>query len=231
MLTLEDMQARMRDAILSSEPARLDDIFGPTAPRFEIHRRHFVQSITAALEKTFPGVVNLVDARFFAYAANEFVRARPPTSPCLFEYGAELAEFLDAFPPCAALPYLSDVARMEWAMHSVFHALESGEKDFPASLRLFSSRWPVDAIWRVATGRKEDSVDMRSGKAWVLIYLDKAEAKLESLSHAGFVFHENVWTRRSVSTASKLARKIDPAFDEQKAVAQLKRATAHLDIL
>ena len=230
MFTLESTQVRMRDALLSKEHAQLDDILGPTAPRFEIHRRHFIRSVTTALGQTFPGVVNLVDARFFAYAADSFIRAHPPTSPCLFEYGAALADFLEAFPACASLPYVGDVARMEWAMHCVFHALDLGDEALPSSLRLFSSRWPVDAIWRVAMGRDEDPVDMNSGKAWVLIYRDKAEAKFESLSHANFVFCENIWTQRSISTASKMAREIDPAFDEQKAVAQLERAAAHLSI-
>ena len=78
--------------------------------------------------------------------------------------------------------------------------------------------------------RDEGPVDMNSGKAWVLIYRDKAEVKFESLSHAGFIFHENVWTKRSVSAAGEMARSIDPAFDEQQAVAQLRRAAAHLNI-
>lgn len=230
MHTLKGTQTRMRDALLSKEHAPLDDILGPTASRFEIHRRHFIRSVTAALEKTFPAVVNLVDARFFAYASDAFIRAHPPTSPCLFEYGGALADFLEEFPACASLPYLGDVTRLEWAMHSVFHAADLGEEQVPASLRLFTSGWPVDAIWRVAMGRDEGPVDMNSGKAWVLIYRDNAEVKFESLSHAGFVFHENVWTQRSISTANKMARKIDPAFDEQKAVAQLERAAAHLNI-
>ena len=67
MPSLENVQSRMRDALLSKEHAPLDDILGPTSPRFEIHRRHFIHSVTAALEKTFPAVVNLVDARFFAW--------------------------------------------------------------------------------------------------------------------------------------------------------------------
>jgi hypothetical protein len=230
MLTLESTQMRLRDALLSKEHAPLDDILGPTAPRFEIHRRHFIRSVTAALEKTFPAVVNLVDARFFAYAADAFIRAHPPTSPCLFEYGGALSDFLEEFPACASLPYLGDLARMEWAMHSVFHALGSDGECPPTSLRLFSSRWPIDAIWQVAMGRDEGPVDMNSGKAWVLIYREEAEVKFESLSHAGFVFHESYWTQRSIPAAVNLAGKIDPAFDEMKAIAQLERAAAHLDI-
>ncbi len=230
MLMLENAQTRMRDALLSKEHAPLDDILGPTSPRFEIHQRHFIRSVTQSLEKTFPAVVNLVDTRFFSFAADAFIRAHPPNSPCLFEYGAALADFLEAFPACAALPYLGDVTRLEWAMHSVFHAGDLGDESLPASLRLFSSRWPVDAIWRVAMGRAEGPVDMNAGKAWVLIYRDKAEVKFESLSKAGFVFHENIWKQSNISAACEEARKIDPAFDEQQGVAQLERAAAHLNI-
>lgn len=208
----------------------MDDILGKTSPRFDIHRRHFIRSLTASLEKTYPGVVNLVDGRFFAFAADSFIRAHPPASPCLFEYGAALPDFLEVFPACASLPYLADVARMEWAMHRVFHSEDVGDDALPASLCLFSSRWPVDAIWRVAMGRADGPVDMNAGKAWVLIYRDKVEVKFESLSHAGFVFHENVWKQNKISAACVEAQKIDSAFDEREGVAQLKRAAAHLNI-
>ena len=225
MLTLENAQIRMRDALLSKEPAPLGDLFGQTAPRFEIYRRHFIHSITASLEKTFPAVVNLVDERFFAFAADRFIRAHPPTSPCLFEYGGELPGFLEAFPARASRLYLGDVVRLEWAMHCVFHADDANEEFLSPGLNLFSSRWPVDAIWRVAMGRTEGPVDMNSGKAWVLIYRDESEVKFESLSHAGFVFHTNIMERGETFVAHAEARRVDSNFDKSKALAQFGRAS------
>ena len=226
MLNLESAQLRMRDALVSKEPTPLEDVLGASAPRFEIHRRHFIRSITSSLEKTFPAVVNLVDARFFAFAADAFIRAHPPMSPCLFEYGAELSGFLDEFPACASLPYLGDVARLEWAMHCVFHADETNDNS-DSSMRLFSSRWPVDAIWRVAMGRADGTVDMNSGGAWALIYRDETEVKFESLSHAAFVFHEKFMEHNEISIARVEAQKIDPKFNEIDAIAQLERAASH----
>jgi hypothetical protein len=228
MLTLESTQLKMRDALLSKKPASLEDVLGASAPRFEIHRRHFIRSITASLEKTFPAVVNLVDARFFSFAADAFIRAHPPASPCLFEYGAELPAFLDGFPACASLPYLGDIARLEWAMHCVFHADETND-DARFSMRLFSSLWPVDAIWRVAMGRTDGTVDMNSGSAWALIYRDKNEVKFESLSHAGFVFHENILEHGEIAIAREQAQKIDSKFIEIKTLAQLERAAGHIN--
>lgn len=234
MLTLESAQIRMRDALLSKEAVPLEDILGPSAARFEIHRRHFIRSITASLENTFPAVVSLVDARFFAFAADAFIRAQPPVSPCLFDYGAELADFLEAFPACAALPYLGDVARLEWAMHRVFHAEEEhklGDNCLPQSVRLVSSHWPVDAIWRVAMGRAEGPVDMNAGTSWILIYRDDSEVKFESLSKAAFTFHTNIQKHGRIFVAREEARKVDLSFDEQEAVAQLERAAARSNII
>jgi hypothetical protein len=213
----------MRDALLSPSGQPLVDILGSSAGRFDIHRRHFIQSLTAALENTFPATVNLVDSRFFGFAADAFIRAHPPTEPCLFEYGVELPGFLDSFPACASLPYLADVARLEWAMHSVFHA-ETDHEGLGFAAKLFSSPWPVDAIWRLAMGRSEAPVDINSGCAWVLIYRKAMEVKFESLSHASFVFHSIIQKRGEVSFALAEAKRIDPNFDKREALAQLQRA-------
>jgi hypothetical protein len=168
MITLSEMQTRMRDAILAREPKQLDDILGSSAKRFEIHRRHFISSITAALEKTFPAVVSLVDRRFFAYAADTFIRSMRPRSPCLAEYGAELPEFLAGFPACANLPYLADVARLEWAIHAAYHSADSSRDEdsvFDASVHHLASRFPVHRIWNVALGRRRGDRSFRRARA------------------------------------------------------------------
>src|SRR5690606_30106135 len=95
-----------------------------------------------------------------------FIAAHPPQSPCLFEYGASLGDFIAGFAPASSLPYLADVARLEWAMNAAYHArteppidpalLASGDAAILArstlllqpSLHLVTSPYPVDAIWR-----------------------------------------------------------------------------------
>jgi hypothetical protein len=66
--------------------------------RLEIYRHHVRTSLTSVLEATFPVICRLVDRRFFAYAADTYLRAHPPTGPCLFEYGDGFPDFLAAFP-------------------------------------------------------------------------------------------------------------------------------------
>ena len=52
------------------------------AARLAIYRHHVSATLTEALEATYPVVVRLVDRRFFAYAADQFIRRHPPTGPC-----------------------------------------------------------------------------------------------------------------------------------------------------
>jgi hypothetical protein len=190
-MRLNAIPQEIRDALLRPGEPALGDYFGRSAPRFAVHRRHFVHSLTRALENTFPAVVNLVDARFFAYAADAFIRAHPPSSPCLFEYGEELPGFLERFPPCDGLPYLGDVARLEWAMHAAFHAADDAPPGavFLPSVFFISSQWPVYAIWRVALGRDDGPVDLADGPAHLMVWREDDAVYTESLDPAEFALY------------------------------------------
>src|SRR5262245_15669596 len=117
---LADLQTAIRDALLGGDPlAAASQVWGdglePDA-RLRIYQHHVATTLTTALESIFPVVRRLVDARFFAYAADSYVRQHPPSQPCLVEYGASLPAFLAVFPPCQTLAYLPDIARLEWAI-------------------------------------------------------------------------------------------------------------------
>src|SRR6516162_6512562 len=122
MSTLLDLQMRLRRAVLGGDTAEIvaaiqGDGLDPAA-RVGIYRHHAFTTLGDALQTTFPVVCRLVDKRFFAYAAHEYLREHPPHSRCLVEYGADFADFLAQFAPCEQLPYLADVARFEWAINT-----------------------------------------------------------------------------------------------------------------
>ena len=119
--TLRELQIQLGQAVLGGDTAEIvgairDDGLDSTA-RLGIYRNHFFTTLRGLLQGAFPVVCRLVDERFFAYAAHEYVREHPPRSRCLVKYGADFAEFLADFEPCKALPYLADVARFEWALN------------------------------------------------------------------------------------------------------------------
>jgi hypothetical protein len=170
MPVLGELQTLFKSALLQHDHSVVSTVLGDDlAPdaRLAIYRHHVFTTLTEILKAAYPVVCRLVDERFFAYAANQYIRQQPPTGPCLFEYGASFPYFLADFPPCRELVYLPDVARLEWAIHAAWHAKEatpaSPERlrgltpDELACLTLVfapcasyvSSPWPIDRIWRV----------------------------------------------------------------------------------
>ena len=177
MLPLADLERELADALFrdATAVAALVATHGfPADARVDIHRNHVQRSLTKVLETTFAAVASLTDPRFFSWLAHEFIVHSPPTSPCLFEYGKGFADFIEGFPACASLPYLADVARLEWAIHAVFHASD----DAPAVV-LLASRFPVHQIWRAALDPDAPGVDLSSGAAHLRVYRVDGDASFE----------------------------------------------------
>jgi hypothetical protein len=138
--------------------------------RLAIYRNHHRISLVAALAANFPTVAALLGAQVFDGAAMDFVAASPPAEPCLSAYGTGVAAYLDAEPRLSAVPYIGDVARLDWAMNKAERADDipvfgpsdldrssrRGLADFcltaHPSLSLLRSRYPLMKIRDVARG-------------------------------------------------------------------------------
>lgn len=92
------------------------------AVRFAVHRNNAVASLVGALEDTFPVTRALVGDAFFAAMARAFALAAPPASPVLAWWGESLPAFVEGFEPARRVPYLADVARLEWLRVRAYHA-------------------------------------------------------------------------------------------------------------
>ncbi|MDE2442405.1 MAG: putative DNA-binding domain-containing protein, partial [Betaproteobacteria bacterium] len=90
-----------------------------------VYRNNVVISLIDALADTFPVVQQLVGEDFFHAMAREHARKHPPTSPVLAFYGQDFPEFIASFEAAASLPYLADIARLEWAYVCAFHAADA----------------------------------------------------------------------------------------------------------
>lgn len=95
------------------------------ARRFDVHRNNVIASLADAVADTFPVVRALVGEAFFRALAVAFVRSHPPRGPVLHAYGDAFPAFVARFPPAAVLPYLADVARLEWARVEACHAADA----------------------------------------------------------------------------------------------------------
>ena len=93
--------------------------------RFAVYRNNVVHSLVGVLADSFPVVQALVGSDFFGAMARIYLRTQPPTSPLMHHYGAGLPSWMASFGPATALPYLCDVARLEWARLCAFHAADA----------------------------------------------------------------------------------------------------------
>ncbi len=96
----------------------------PPDKRFAVYRNNVIVGLVDALADSFPVTQALVGEDFFRAMAREFVRVQPPRSPVLALYGDGFAGFVDGFPPVAGLPYLADLARLEYLRVMAWHAAD-----------------------------------------------------------------------------------------------------------
>jgi hypothetical protein len=229
MPTLRELQAGFRAAMVAGDEravapeVRADEL--DAAARLAVYRHHVFTSLTAVLESTYPVVGRLVDPRFFRYAADRYIRAQPPASPCLFEYGASFPDFLAGFPASRHLAYLPDVARLEWAMNAALHAPDTAPIE-PAALRalpavalhpsvtLLRSPWPIDAIWRAGQPEATEApVDLQAGGVRLQIWRDHDEAVFRALSPADFACREVLGGAGGLEAAAEAALAAEPDTD------------------
>ena len=92
----------------------------------EAYRRSVLANLAAAVRTSYPVVGAIVGDAFLDTAARRYALARPSASGDLNAYGSDFGDFLASFAPADSLPYLPDVARLEWRVHSVY-----GREDAP----------------------------------------------------------------------------------------------------
>ncbi len=97
----------------------------PTGKRFAVYRNTVVVGLVDALAGRFPATQALVGEAFFRAMARAFVLGNPPRVRVMTTYGDALPDFIRAFPPAAALPYLGDVAALEASLAHAYHAADA----------------------------------------------------------------------------------------------------------
>jgi hypothetical protein len=93
--------------------------------RYDVYRNNVTVSLIDALASVFPATQRITGTEFFRAMARFHVRATPPRSPLLFEYGYDFPDFIQRYEYAQQLPYLADVARIERAWLDAYHAADS----------------------------------------------------------------------------------------------------------
>lgn len=178
-------------SILASHPQRLT-----------IYQASITSALIATLKDTYSVCLKLVGDDFFMAMAKYFIFQTPSNSPDINQYGETFASFIDNFPPTKSLPYLADVAALEWAWHLALHGKDYHPWDnsklttlndsqygqvifeLPPNASLISSKYPVLDIWRMnqeSDPNKQIPIDLKAGEAKLLVWRQAMDVHIDVL--------------------------------------------------
>lgn len=178
--------------------------------RLAIYREAIGANRRGALRSAYPVVARLVGDAFFDEAARRLACLAPPACADLNRYGDGFAAFLASYPHAGAMPWLADVARLEWAWHEALSAADATGVDFAAlaavpaeeqpalrfslhpSVRLVRSAWPVLAIWEANQPGRDGTPDRDEGADDVLAWREDGRVRMVLLAPPDAAFVEAI---------------------------------------
>lgn len=246
MRTLPETQKTVADFVLA--PSGAVDVAGMIRAdglgdeaRLSIHRNTTLHTLTDSLHAVYPVVHRLVGEEFFAMVARDFIRAQPPATGVLLDFGGALAGFLTDYAPAESLAYLPDVARLEWAWHGAFHAADgvavSAESlaavaaDDAEALRLFlhpslrviRSRFPIHRIWEINQPdcSSVEPVLLDEGAANLMVLRCGLTVNVHTVDAAVLTFVEHLKDGAALGDACAAAVKTEASFEAGPALGGL----------
>lgn len=114
------------------------------------------------LVAAYPVVTAIVSADSMGQLARALWHAHPPHVGDLAWWGGELAHYMAHSPQLADVPWLPDVARLEWALHTA-HAAADVAPD-PASLALLTQQDPHTLTLRLAAATQVLALEWTVGR-------------------------------------------------------------------
>lgn len=228
MPSLLDLQRRFAGALAGEA--------GAAAGGLAVYRDTVHANWRNALGATFAVVRELTGAPFFAAAVDAFAHAHPSRSGDLNVYGDAFPGFLAAWPHARDLPYLPDVARLEWAMdeaqraadatgsaQDVVAALAAVAPDAFASLRftldpscrLLRAPFPVLRIWRAHQpgGEPLEGIALADADDRLLVRREDGQVTIERVAAGEHAWLAALHAQLPLPEALAAALRDEPAFD------------------
>lgn len=253
--SLAALQREMLSAILAFKPMPSQHSLhteinaGSLTPvrRLGIYQHNAKTTLTSGLASLYPVVLNIVGAPFFLALAAEYIAATPSRSGDLHDYGASFADFILGYSPLDELPYLADVAKLEWRWHVAFHAADATAFDvtrlqeIPAedvgalqfrlapAVSLITSAYPLLQIWsfNMTNAQSDDDaassdslIDWEIEEAYFVISRSDNTVEIRALSHAAYTFLAALCAKSSLANAFDAALSLDAQFDLQQSLSQ-----------
>jgi len=173
--------------------------------RFTIYYNNWLFGLIKALIHTYSVCERLTGKRFFEAMANQYVKSHFSSFFSLNSYGFDFFEFIKNFAPASPLPYLSDVAKLEWLIHKTLIGTPNSDinliktqelinkidehQNLKLSIvengNLITSEYPIHKIWETNQDNHigETIVNLDEGRVWLLVWRKELELRIDELEN------------------------------------------------
>jgi len=247
---MTDAQDRFNAALFDPglpPPVGLQDGAGrPAGRRFDVYRNNVSHSLTEALRIGFPVITKLIGRQNMDGLAGIYLRAHPPRSPLMMQYGAGFPAFLASNTQLSHLGYLADIARLELALRRAYHAGDADAiapdllADIPPEIlvtttlllapavQVIRSDWPIHDIWRFNTD--DSAAKPRAQAQDVLITRPEFDPVPQLLPPGGARWIDELRAGRTIGEALDAALAEVPEFDMGKPLTLLLQGGAVISL-
>ena len=159
------MQRRIVSSDVSDDPLLNPQGGAPGAARLAVYADGYLARVEEALAEAYPAIRQVLGRRTFSALTHDYAAAHPSHDYNLSHLGRHLPAFLPAAAVTRDLPFLPDLARLEWAVAEAFHVtmelpldpaslaglpLEAWDRArlvFQPGVARIASDWPILDIW------------------------------------------------------------------------------------
>lgn len=217
--------------------------------RLAIYRGNTKANAARAVGAAYPVIEKIVGGEFFSGLASEYQSRFPSVNGDLNEYGEAFAAFLADFPPAKEIPYLADVARLEWRVHRAHYAADPGPFD-PARLasvppehqlqlrprlhpacHVLQSAYPIARIWEVHqdTFSGEFDVEFSGSPTNALVYRPRFRVEVAQIGAAEAAFLWAALDGQTLDAALAAAQLRDASFDLGHSLSEWVKSSVIVD--
>ncbi|MDO9103018.1 MAG: DNA-binding domain-containing protein [Candidatus Nitrotoga sp.] len=244
LLLNDDLSDFARAIVCGEEPSSgIDTSYQnySVAIAIEVYRNNYRGNLHEALAGAYPVIEQLVGKEFFRLLTRQFIGQHLSRSGNLHHYGAEMAGFIAAFDSVQGLPYLPDVATLEWACQCAYFADDAATlnldklaqvspEQYPdlilhihPACQLVRSRYPIATIWHAhQPGAPSDfKIDLDSGASNALISRKNDVVVVSALTEGDAVWLQSIQAGTPLGEAIATTLAHYPDFDLQAALLNL----------
>lgn len=189
--TLHRLQQEFADALHyrpSHAPAQIAKGRFPAEQLIQIYRNNFIISLSEILGVVYPCVKAVVGEECFSQLARHHVLTQPLEQGDVSHYGGRFDDTINSQPTVIeAVPYLADLARLEWCIDRAAHApaidrpfpfqklqhlteanLPQLQLEVPEPTFCLDSDYPVASLWQMISNNQIETIDLGQPESAVI---------------------------------------------------------------